>query len=70
MAVREPMLLYAATSTNGFKVSKADNFAHFTAPLPGYFLLFSNGEDGPHGQGLPTVALADVLEVQPVTEDV
>ena len=46
------MLLNVATSTNGFKVSKADNFAHFTVVLPGYFLLFSNDEDGPHGQPL------------------
>jgi hippurate hydrolase len=33
-------------------MSFSEDFAHFTAAVPGCFLLLGNGEDGPHGQPL------------------
>jgi Arc/MetJ-type ribon-helix-helix transcriptional regulator len=33
-------------------MSFSEDFAHFTAAVPGYFLLLVIGEDGPHGQPL------------------
>ncbi len=33
-------------------MSFSEDFAHFTAVVPGCFLLLGNGEDGPHGQPL------------------
>lgn len=33
-------------------MSFSEDFAHFSAAVPGCFLLMGNGEDGPHGQPL------------------
>ena len=33
-------------------MSFSEDFAHFSAAVPGCFLLLGNGEDGPHGQPL------------------
>jgi metal-dependent amidase/aminoacylase/carboxypeptidase family protein len=33
-------------------MSFSEDFAHFTAAVPGCFLLLGNGETGPHGQPL------------------
>lgn len=38
--------------SNREPMSFSEDFAHFTAAVPGCFLLMGNGENGPHGQPL------------------
>ena len=40
------------TIANRPPMSFSEDFAHFSAAVPGCFLLLGNGEDGPHGQPL------------------
>ena len=50
--VRTARSIGADTIPDRQPMSFSEDFAHFSAAVPGCFLLMGNGETGPHGQPL------------------